>query len=259
MRSARSLKTLVGLYLAILLFLLGSVVATPLVIRHGVSLTHELMIEEETLESILILVLLTVSMLILSAFRDTLQAYRRVMQRAEAEKAAMGSKLAEAFDYIGAVNVEIHEISSVLCGVDHYPKSKKEFKQLLDGLATKAMTVTGAPWIVIRMINRCSGRTVAQCAVERSPGLLPPVTAGNRTILEGRRAEGLRTIGTAREDIDLITVAILPAIPLGEEETLLVKAIVNQIEMLFLLYRSGGLRPVGAEGYAKGESHDTHI
>jgi len=39
----------------------------------------------------------------------------------------------------------------------------------------------------------------------------------------------------------LLTVCILPTIKLSEEENFLITAITNQIEMFFLLYRTGFL------------------
>jgi hypothetical protein len=101
------------------------------------------------------------------------------------------------------------------------------------------MTVAGTHWIVIRMISRCSGRTVKEYAIERRKGVLPSVSMGNRELLEGRYIEGLRTISSRQKNLDLLTVCIIPTIPFPEEKINLIAAITNQIEMLFILYRTG--------------------
>jgi arginine exporter protein ArgO len=108
---------LIGVYLSVLFILLLCVSATPLLIRHGLSLNRRLIVEEETLETLLIITLFGISFVILRSFMHTLEAYQRVVNQVGKEKSKLVSRLAEAFNYIGTVNVEIHEIESVLCGV----------------------------------------------------------------------------------------------------------------------------------------------
>ncbi len=249
---------LIGLYLSVLFILLLCVSATPLLIRHGLSLNRRLIVEEETLETVLIITLFGISFLIMRSFMHTLEAYQRTVNQVGKEKSKLVSRLAEAFSYIGTVNVEIHEIESVLCGVPCYPKSKREFKQVVDGLTAKAMTVAAAPWMVVRMIDRHSGHTINEHAVQRPQGGLPSVTMGNRSILDGLRVEGLQTIGTRKQNLDLLTVFILPEAVISEERTVLLTAILNQIEMLFLLHRSGCLRQPFINGCIEKERvHDS--
>jgi hypothetical protein len=239
MKMVEKLKFLITAYLSVLFFLLLSVIAMPLVIRHGLSLTHTFVIEEQSLEAVLIVILFGVSFFILKGFKRTLGAYERAAKRAGLDKSRLMSRLTEAFSYIGAVNVEIKEIQSIICGVEHYPQTKKEFKQLLDQLGGKVMAVAGAPWVAIRMISRCNGRTVKEHFVEARKGALPSATIGNREILEGRPVNKLRAIGARQQNLDLLTVCILPATPLSEEDIVLITAITNQIEMMFLIYREG--------------------
>jgi uncharacterized protein YeeX (DUF496 family) len=156
---------IVGFYFSILLVLLLCVITTPLLIRHGISITDHLMVEEEVLETVLILALFGISFLILIRFTNRLKAYQQAVNRAVHDKSKLVSRLTEAFRYIGRVNVEIQEIESVLCGVAFYPQSKREFRRLVDRLALRAMTIAAAPWLVVRMVDRHSGQTVNEHAV----------------------------------------------------------------------------------------------
>lgn len=241
MQTVQKLKCLIALYLGALVFLLLSVIAMPLVIQRGVSLTRDIIIEEGILETSLIVILFGISFFILRGFKHKLKAHELAVGRAGEEKSRLVSRLTEAFSYIGTINVELQEIRSILCGVEHYPQTKKEFKLLVDHLAAKAMTVAGAPWVVIRIISRCNGRTVKEYTAVRPKGVLPSACMGNREILEDRPTEGLKKIVSCQKNLDLLTVCILPAIPLSEEESILITAITSQIEMLFLLYRAGFL------------------
>jgi hypothetical protein len=255
METVQKLKYLSRFYLSVLLVLLLCAAFTPLVIRHGISVTRRFIIEEDVLESVLIVILFGISYLILRGFNHTLKAYERTGE----EKCRLASQLTDAFTYIGTVNVEIQEIQSILCGVERYPQSQKEFRELLDGLAVKGMAVAGTRWIVIRIINRCSGRTVTECAIERQKGALPPAVMGNRAILEGREVEGMTAIGSSGQNPDLLTVCILPTSSIPEDARVLMTAITNQIEMLFMLYRAGCIpREPSTHETEKETYHDTH-
>ncbi|MGD9249620.1 MAG: hypothetical protein PVG19_00255, partial [Desulfobacterales bacterium] len=192
---------LIGFYFAILMVLLLCVSTTPLLIRHGIALTDRFMIEEEVLETVMILVLFGISFLILIRMRHRLNSYRQAAERALHEKSRLVERLVDAFRYIGKVNVEIHEIESALCGVAFYPQSKKEFRALIDELALKAMTIAAAPWLVVRIIDRDSGRTVNEHAVRHPGETLPAVTLGNRAILEEAQRDGLLTVGPRQKDL----------------------------------------------------------
>jgi hypothetical protein len=234
---------LIGLYFSIMLVLLLCVSTTPLLIRHGIAITDRFLIEEEVLETIMILVLFGISFLVLIRMINRLNSFRQTAERAVYEKSRLISRLAEAFRYIGRVNVEIQEIESALCGVAFYPQSKKEFRALVDKLASKAMTIAAAPWLVVRMIDSDSGQTFNEHAVQH-PGTAPPsVTMGNRAILDGARIDGLQTIGPRQQNLDLLTVMIFPAATISKEKNILLAAILNQIEMLFILYRAGCIKP----------------
>lgn len=242
-------KYLVGAYLAVLVFLLLWVTVTPLMIQRDMSVTRRFIIEEGTLETGLIIILFGVSYLILKSFKRSLKAYEGIARRAGRDKSKLISRLEEAFHYIGTVNVEIQEIHSILCGVARYPQTKRELNRLIDHLAAKAMTVAGTPWIAVRMISRSSGRTIDEHTMQRRDRVVAPLTMGNKAILKGGHAEGLQTIATRQQNLDLLTVCILPKISTSKEQLLLITAIANQIEMLFMLYREGGLDQQSFNGF----------
>ena len=130
---------LIGFYFSILLVLLLCVSTTPLLIRHGIAITDRFMIEEDVLETIMILVLFGISFLVMIRMINRLNSFRQTAERAVYEKSKLISRLAEAFRYIGRVNVEIQEIESVLGGVAFYPQSKNEFRALVDKLAREVV------------------------------------------------------------------------------------------------------------------------
>jgi hypothetical protein len=243
MKTAWKSNYLIGFYFSILLILLLCVSTMPLLIRHGIALSDRFIIEEEIVETAMILAIFGMSFLILIRLMNRLKTYREAADRAVHEKTRLVARLTDAFRYIGKVNVEIQEIESALCGIAFYPKSKKEFRLLVDRLASRALTVTAAPWLVVRMIDRHNGHTVNEHAVRHPGTTLPPTTMGNREILDGVPVDGLQTIGPRQQNLDLLTVMILPAPIISKEKKILLAAILNQIEMLFILYRAGCIKP----------------
>lgn len=241
MKNVYQIKSLILVYLVLMVFLLLCVAATPLLIRHGVAVRGHLIIEEEFLETALIAAILSLSYLILKAYRRTLDAYRRAVARAGEEKSKLVSRLVDAFSYIGSVNVGIKEIQSVVCGWNHYPQTRNEFKRFLQGLTAKVMSATGAPWIVVRIVDLCSGRTIKEFTARGRGIAVPTVTIGNRALMEGGWVEGYRAIGVRHKNPDMLTVCIFTATPLSEEQVVLAKAAAKEIEMVFMLYRAGGL------------------
>jgi hypothetical protein len=241
MEELRKFRYLIKFYLVLLVLLLICVALTPLLIRDGISVSRRFIVEEGTLETVLIVILFGFSFFILNAFKNTLKGYKHLAERAGQEKKRLVSRLTEAFSYIGTVNVELQEIQTILNGLDYYPHSRREFKQLLDNLAAKAMTVAGTPWVIVRIISRCSGCTVNEHSVERQKGLIPSVNMGNRVILEKGSVKGFRTVRSRQKNLDILTVSVLPARRLSREQIVLITAILNQFEMYFMLYSEGCL------------------
>ena len=241
MEELNKFRYLISLYLVGLVLLLICVALTPLLIRHGISVSRRFIVEEGTIETVLIVILFGFSFFILKAFKHTLKGYKHLAERAGLDKKRLVSRLTETFSYIGTVNVELQEIQGILHGLDFYPQSRKEFKRLLDNLAAKAMTVAGTPWVIVRIINRCNGCTVNEHSVERQKGSLPSVNMGNRLILQRESVKGFRTLRSRQKNLDILTVSILPAGRLSREQIVLITAILNQFEMYFMLFKEGNL------------------
>ncbi|MDA8139650.1 MAG: hypothetical protein M0036_13450 [Desulfobacteraceae bacterium] len=229
-------KLLIRIYFFTLIFMLLIVSLVPILIRHGITLRRNFIIDEEILESGLIVLLFGISYLIWLGFRRRLASYQRAMERSGAEQSKLIARLVEDFKYIGSVNVVFNETMTVLCGLSHYPRTRKELKRYFHQMAAKISTIADAPWTILRVIHRSTGRTITEYTFERVKGLLPQATLGNRAILDGRCEEGLKTVCSVQKNLDLHTVLILPVVQLRAEEKLLITAMVNQMEMIFLLF-----------------------
>lgn len=252
----QKLKILIAVYLITSGLLILSVISMPLMIKHDFTLSRDIIIREEIVETALIVILLAISYLTFKAFKHALKAYEQLIDRATENSTRLVSRLSEAFSYIGTVNVEIKEINAIVCGVDTYPRTKREFRKLVNQLAAKAMAIANTPWAVLRIIEPGTARTLKECAVEGRKGALPSNTTGNRAIVEGRLGEGLRAIGKPKKDPAIMTVCILPSVSLSEEAKIMITAILNQVEMLFMLHSSGCLRQTFCSKIPKYKNND---
>lgn len=236
MKNINKFNAMIALYVAVMFFVLLFVLAVPLTIQRNLTITQELIIKEEIIETALLAMLFGVSFFILKRFKSTLNSYEKEFNRIGKEKSKLLSRLADAFRYIGTINVEIQEVQSILKSLDNYPTTRKEIKVLVNYLITRTMIIGKSSWVAIRMIDKRSGKTVYEDKVVRSGRKFPAAIIGNRELLENNRVPGLMTIITNKKNANLITACILPEVECSDEETILIKLIIDQIEMYFLLY-----------------------
>ncbi len=244
MNATAKLKFWINFHLTVIVVLLLCITTTPLLIRHGLAFNQNLIVGEEIMEIMLITFLFGVSYLIFKSLKHTISVYETTVILARTEKLSLTSRLSDAFKYIGAVNSEIHEIQTILNGMDRYPVTKREFKQIFESLTVKAATIAKTPWAVIRIINKSSGRTTKEHACQIVKESLPRSTVGNRTILNGNHKIGYTIIQAHPKNSNLCSVCILPQVEsLNTEQTTLLTAIANQAELYFLLYRKNDRNP----------------
>ena len=236
------IKKLLLLYFFALAILLLFLLATPLLIQRGLTITQRFFIEEAMVESILIFILLSVSFIIFRRFTGLLNVYQCMADQSGAEKTTMVSRLSEAFNYIGTVNVEIRKIHNILNSIETYPRTKKEFKAFLKWMSVKIMDFTGSPWVVIRLIDKHCGRTITEhIEMDQERGQLP-FNISNRAVKEERPVKDFRTIRSCPHKQTLLTVCILSTMALSEDTLVLTTILLNQIQMIYLLTASDEVR-----------------
>lgn len=238
MKRIQIFNAIISLYITVLILLLLSIMALPLAIHSDWSITQAFILKEEIIETFLIAALFGMSFFILRRFKHTVTVYEYKFRCIDKEKSKLLSRLKDAFRYIGTVNVELQEIHSILQKLDNYPRTKKEFKMYVNYLTAKAMTIAKSPWVAIRMIDKKSNRTVFEHTVVRPGYELPAGIIGNRDILDKKSISGIVQIVNSKKNVDLITVCLFSDVECTENENILIRLLINQIEMYFLLYHA---------------------
>ena len=234
--SADKIKFLEFSYMLMIVLLLATVVCTPLLIRHHFMLIKRYVIQEDAVEAMLIGMLLSIAYLLSNFYKKELNKYRQETQKLSLDNCDLSNKLIDAFKYIGGVNVQIHEIRSIFCGLDRYPLTDNEFSNELVFFARKVLGIVNADWVVIRIIRQKNIRTLKEHFESRKYRDVSTKGISNKAIVSNLAIEGYGTIVTHRENSAVMVACVFPKKCLEEEERILVEAINNQIEMRYLIF-----------------------
>ena len=225
-------------YMVTIALLLSAVVLTPVFIRHHFLLIKKYVIQEEAAEAVLISILLLITYLLSNVYKKELKKYRQETRRLSRDKSDLSSKLIDAFKYIGGVNVQIHEIRSIFCGLGRYPSTEKELKGDLALLARKMLGILNADWVLIRIIRQTNLRTVKEHLESRKNANFFIKGISNKAIVANQAIDEYSIAASRMDNSMIMVVCVFPEKDLDEEEKILVQAINNQIEMLYLIFKS---------------------
>ena len=234
--TADKIKFFEFIYMLTVALLLSAVVLTPVLIRHHLLLIKRYVIQEDAVEAMLIAMLLSIAYLLSNVYKKELKKYRQETKKLSRDNSDLLDKLTDAFKYIGGVNVQIHEIRSILCGLERYSLTDNEFGNELALFARKALGIVNADWVVIRIIRQKNLRTLTEHFESREfkDGSIKGIS--NRAIVANRLVEGYGIIATHSENSAVMVVCVFPKKCLEEEEKILIEAINNQIEMRYLIF-----------------------
>lgn len=192
-------------------------------------------IAEEAWESITILFFLT---LIYSAYH----LYFKELKRLKSNIGNLEDRLQETFKYIGSVNLQIDEIKKAFVNFKKYPENKKEMQEMFDYFSEKIINIINADWVVLKIIDIESGKTIRQNEYKREKDL-KTMKIENHDILAGRcYLQTCTIIRSGQENLRIKAACILPIKLKNREQELFVQSIINQIEMMFLVYSSLSFR-----------------
>lgn len=227
------------IYITILLLIFITIIIVPKLIKGSTSFIEKIIIEEEFLEGFFIAILLGLSLLIQKYYRKEIGWYRAQANKIKNDKKLAEERLNDAFNYIGKVNVQIQEIESIFAKDLKYPETKKDFKKLLFYFSEYALGIVHADWVLIRIIDSVNQRTISEHLETRGKFTLqnyPHIS--NRAIIEDQSNLSLTVITSHPQNINIISCCIFPLNKISNEQRNLVKAIVSQIIMLFIIFES---------------------
>jgi hypothetical protein len=243
----KKIRLLQVVYLAGLTLLFFLVVLTPYFIQGNFQLKNRGIVREEIAEGAVIAVLLIVGYLASILHKKEFDKYRRELTELASCKGDLENRLNDAFSYIGEVNVQLLEIKSVFSALQNYPESKKDYRSVLIFLARKALGIVNVDWVMFRIINPESLRTIQEYSETRGSALLLKHNISNRAIVSNETIADCSVVSSEQENLTIKAFCILPTEELTESQEILIRAIVSELEMLFIIFSSEYNR----EGYLK--------
>lgn len=222
-----------NLYLTSTVILLCLVVATPFLVRSGISV-----IEEEYVEAILIILIFIVGYILFLLYRREAAKIAKKLSQAEKDKEKVEDRLTEAFKYIGGVNVQIDTIRSLFAELKEYPQNKQEMKQAMKFLANKILSIIAADWVLLRIIDLSSQVTLREYTETRGSVALIKHEISNKNLVQGQKNDDYSYITSRQNTFNIKLFCIFPKIKVSQQQQIILRAMVNQLEMLFLIFNS---------------------
>ncbi len=212
-----------NIYIGLLILLFGLIVFTPLLISHGISI-----FDEEVIEAGMLFLLVVISFAIYSL-------YRKELRKREEE-------LNETQSYIGSVNLEVEQIKSIFDVITKYPESKEDFKFIFEALAQRALAGVNSDWVLFRIIDIQSGKTLTEYTKARGAAVLLKSEISNKELMENKNPESCLAVASEQENLNIKVFCIMPVKQLNKNQEVLLKAIVSNLCMLYLVFDSAAGR-----------------
>ncbi len=148
-------------------------------------------------------------------------------------------RLEETFKYIGSINLQIDEIKRAFSNFKKYPKNKKDIKEVFDYFSERVLSLVDADWVVLKIINLENERTLRQEKKSRAKKSLSIPSINNKDILNNTCSlENCSIIVSDQENLSIKACCILPTKLKNSEQRFFIQSIINQLEMMFLVFSS---------------------
>ncbi len=226
------------LYFVIYLALFCLIIFIPQLINSPVHITKKLILEEEISEGFLLIILFLLNIFILKLYRDETSKQKELIEKINNDKKSVEDKLIDSFKYIGQVNVQIQQIKSIFNSSDKFPETKNDFKKTLYFFSDRVLGIVNANWVLFRIINRNTGRTISE-QLEIRPGItldFPHIS--NKMIIETQACPSHSIIISNPQNLNILVCCILPKEKISKDDRSFIQAITNEITMIFVILNS---------------------
>jgi len=240
----KNILILKNLYILLIALIILTNVFTPWLITRGFSF-----IDEETAEVILIACLFILGYIIYLLYQREVNKKEGELINLKKRQISLEQRLGDAFKYIGAVNIQIQEIRSVFAELKIYPENKKEFKYILEFLGNKILSIINVDWAILRIVDINNLKTLREASVCRGQAAMLKYQFTNEELTKrpGDFKE-YRIIKAEQKSTTIEVFSIFPRKQLTKEQEIFIKAILNQVEMLYLIFSSNYFKDNSVNG-----------
>ena len=227
-----------GLYFILILFLFVLIIITPKLITDSLRISEKLIIEEETVEGILLGILFIVSIIILNLYKLEVFRHKEQINKINTDKKKVEDRLQVSDQYIGLVNIQIQEIKSIFYSIDSYPQTKTDLRKTFSFFGEKILGIINSKWVLIRIINSNTQRTISEHFVTREKCASKYPHVSNKMILEHQPIVSHTSIISNPKNLNILVFCVLPVEKISHDEHIFIQAIIDEITKLFIIINS---------------------
>jgi hypothetical protein len=232
----KKIRFLHRVFIGLLLLLTACVVATPLILGSRVFPQKSLILDEDLFESVLIAGLFAIAGAIFARYRQRIRSLYGQLGQMFSTNTRLKGRLTDAFRYIGTVNVQLQEIHGITSEMVRYPENRREFKQMLASAGSKALSIVGKDWILIRVVDRHTLKTLIEHWETRGKTSFKGISVSNRLAVNSHALENLDHIQSHRDNSTASVLCVFSLPRLNQEERILIQAVAAEMEMLYTIF-----------------------
>jgi len=229
------LKFLKKIYLVSICLIFLLIIFTPILIKGGSSF----IVDEELLESIIVAVLFGIGYFIYRLYEKQTQKDKKELVKLNRDKKTLEERLEEAFRYIGTVNIQIQEVKSILSSIEQYPEKQSDIKYVFEYLGYKILSIVDADWALLRVVDLTKEKTLKEfCAIRNRTAAPKNKISNNKELIENKPKGKYLILKSAQINLGIKAFCVLSSERINDDQIDLIKAITNQLEMLFIIFTS---------------------
>lgn len=210
----RKANRFVALDLTLIGILLALIVSTPFLVNRGFN-----RLDEEVVEALVILILTVVTIRVFALY------HREIRQKEHS--------IAQFARHVGTLNLQVEQIGSLFREIEDWSRQHRSLQHLFALLADRVIEVVNADWVVLRIIESESGRTLAECSRTRARTYRSLPVISNRRLIQTTNLRDYSVIG--QDLLHLKTRCVLPVKQLTETQALLIRVILDSLSLLYVV------------------------
>jgi hypothetical protein len=226
------------LYFTIYLILSFVIIFTPLIITGPVYISEKFIIDEELIETILLCILFSLSVVIFRLYGQEAHKQEEVIKKIKNDNKTAEEKLFDSLSYIGKVNVQIEAIRSIFNTTNTYPETPNDFKKTLRFLSERVLGIVNTNWTLFRIINSNTQRTICECFETRHGFSCHYPHVSNKMIIEKPLNSPFTMVISNPPNLSIVVCCTMPIDKISDSQRVFIQAIINEIIMLFIILNS---------------------
>lgn len=165
--------------------------------------------------------------------------YSREVDKYKKQQEELEERLRETFKYIGSINLQLEEMKKVFSSVNKYPESKKDIQALFVHSAERILGIINTDWVTLKIVDVKTGNNLHEYFISRGHKKVEKIKIENKELLNGECSFGGCSIVKSNQDnFNIKAFCVLPTVDKNENQEFLINSIVNQLEMLFIIFNS---------------------